>query len=423
MTSAQTVLTPTAVRAVQVHASDAEYRSWVNEHIPHPAARWQRMVIYRRFLGSFPDLSTWFDAPLSRRLGFTGGPRWAKGRTKTHEAIGYLAYLSLVKGISLDYEYLLARQFTRLFSVASGGGGLGVDTTMLQAWVERMVQLGYAEPTARADLTWSLTRLVLQRGDPNLDAITGDDVFALAAAVRSFGSRDDFALLRAAMHPRVPVADGAAERYVNNHLNKVHATHVLLYNLGQVSEPPTWGTVAQTLDWSDRLLPEPCPPAIRAVVERYLRLRLDAKSDRPQTVRLARESLRRFINWLCVEHPDIDNLSGIGRAIAEEYLDGCRPISARTPGSRWRSRQSNTRSTRLPRSAGTPPCGAGRMCRASRCSPCVTRRAARNPSPATYPHTSSTPWWPRSPPLRIPIRRRRCCWSGGRVHGETRSGA
>jgi hypothetical protein len=165
-----------------------------------------------------------------------------------------------------------------------------------------------------------LTRILLHRGDPDLDAITGRDVFALADAVRSFGSREDFASLRAAMHPRVPVADGAAESYIKNHLTKVHATHVLLYNIGQVAEQPTVGTIPKTLDWSDRLLPEPCPTPIRGVVERYLRLRLNAKFDRPQTVRLSRESLRRFINWLCVEHPDIDNLSRVDRGIAEEYL-------------------------------------------------------------------------------------------------------
>jgi hypothetical protein len=48
------------------------------------------------------------------------------------------------------------------------------------------------------------------------------------------------------------------------------------------------------LTWTDRLLPEPCAPAIREVIERYLRLRLEARFDRPQTVRLAREGLRRL---------------------------------------------------------------------------------------------------------------------------------
>lgn len=320
MTSAETLSSAGVGRAAPVHAKEADYKSWIYEHIPHPSARWHRMLIYRRFVESFPDLSTWFKSPLELRLGFTGGPASKKGRTTAHEAIGYLAYLSLVNGISLDYEYLLARQFTRLFSHAGGGGGLGVDVEMFEASVGRLVQLGYAELSARANLTWGLTRILLHRGDPDLEAITGADVFELAEAVRAYGARDDFVALRTGMHPGVPVENAAAERYIKNHLNKVHATHVLLFNIGQVAEPPTTGTVQKISDWSDRLLPEPCPPHIRTVVERYLRLRLDAKFDRPQTVRLSRESLRRFINWLGAEHPEIVSLAGVDRGIAEDYL-------------------------------------------------------------------------------------------------------
>jgi integrase len=320
MTSAEPLLSGAPGSAPQVHATEAEYKAWIYEHIPHPAARWHRMLIYRRFIESFPDLSTWFDSPLELRLGFSGGPVWTKGRTTAHEAIGYLAYLSLVRGICLDYEYLLARQFTRLSSRAAGGDGLGVDWKMFETSVGRLVQLGYAEPNARAHLTWGLTRILLRRGDPDVEAITGVDVFELAEAVRAYGARDDFVALRTAMHPGVLVSRGAAERYIKNHLNKVHATHVLLFNIGQVAEPPTTGTVRKVSNWSDRLLPEPCPPRIRTVVERYLRLRLDAKFDRPQTVRLSRESLRRFINWLGAEHPDIENLAAVDRRIAEGYL-------------------------------------------------------------------------------------------------------
>jgi hypothetical protein len=320
MSSAETLLSGVSGPPPRVHATEAEYRAWIYEHIRHPAARWHRMLIYRRFVESFPDLSAWFDSPLELRLGFSGGPAWTKGRTTAHEAIGYLAYLSLIHGIRLDYEYLLGRQFTRLFSLAAGGGGLGVDLEMFEISVERMVQLGYAEPNARAHLTWGLTRILLHRGDPDLDAVSGADIFELAEAVRAFGARDDFVALRTAMHPGVPVDGFAAQRYIKNHLNKVHATHVLLFNIGQVGEPPTTGTIPKISDWSDRLLPEPCAPQIRAVVERYLRLRLDAKFDRPQTVRLSRESLRRFVNWLRTGHPNIDNLSGVDRVIAEEYL-------------------------------------------------------------------------------------------------------
>ena len=123
MTSAETLLSGEPGQAPRVHAEEADYKSWVYEYIPQQWARWHRMLVYRRFVESFPDLSTWFNSPLELRLGFSGGPAWAKGRTTAHEAIGYLAYLSLVNGISLDHEYLLARQFTRLFSRASGGAG------------------------------------------------------------------------------------------------------------------------------------------------------------------------------------------------------------------------------------------------------------------------------------------------------------
>ena len=37
-------------------------------------------------------------------------------------------------------------------------------------------------------------------------------------------------------------------------------------------------------------------------------------------MRLSRESLRRFINWLGTEHPEIDGLGRVNRGIAEEYL-------------------------------------------------------------------------------------------------------
>jgi hypothetical protein len=129
MTSTRTLLRAGSGSAPQIHASEAEYKSWVYKHIPHPTLRWQRMLIYRRFVESFPNLSTWFQSPLDLRLGFCGGPVYANGRTTAHEAIGYLAYLSLVNGISLDYEYLLARQFTRLLSAKAADTVLASTTT------------------------------------------------------------------------------------------------------------------------------------------------------------------------------------------------------------------------------------------------------------------------------------------------------
>jgi hypothetical protein len=74
MTSAEPLLSGAPGSAPRVHATEAEYKAWIYQHIPHPAARWHRTLIYRRFIESFPDLSPWFDTPLELRLGFSGGP-------------------------------------------------------------------------------------------------------------------------------------------------------------------------------------------------------------------------------------------------------------------------------------------------------------------------------------------------------------
>jgi site-specific recombinase XerD len=251
-----------------------------------------------------------------------------------HEASGYLVYLSLRRGIALDYEFLLGRKYARLFAASFGGAGLGVDLDLFARHIDRLVQLGYPRAQASSSLTWGFGRLLLHRGDPALRAVTVDDLYQLGAAVRSFGERPDIDQLRRLLYAKRAdeMADGIGLRFVRNQLAHLHTVHVLLFNIGQVAEKPTTGTTT-IVGWADRLLPEPCPPDIRRVVERYLSIRLEAKFDRPQTVRLAREGLRRLVNWLHEHHPEITNLAQLDRRIIEEYLSwlpSC--ISQRTGG-------------------------------------------------------------------------------------------
>jgi hypothetical protein len=185
---------------------------------------------------------------------------------------------------------VLGRRFARILDPASGAAGYGIDLTLWESHVARLVQLGYPPAAARSHLTWGLGRLILTRGDPDLTAITTDDLYAAGSEIRQFGAQEDFLDLRRALYPvrGSSLTQDAGTTFVRTHLAKLHAVHVLLFNIGQVSEPPTVGTLRRPT-WTDRLLPEPCAPTIREAVERYLRIRLEAKFDRPQTVRLARE--------------------------------------------------------------------------------------------------------------------------------------
>ena len=126
------------VPLARAHASEDDYRGWVEAHIPACHARWERMRAYRRFTERWPDLEGWFAEPLPVRLGFTGAGLNASGRGPGHQAAGYLVYLSLVRGVGLDYGFLLGRMFARPFDPSAGGRGLGVDLALLERYRERM---------------------------------------------------------------------------------------------------------------------------------------------------------------------------------------------------------------------------------------------------------------------------------------------
>jgi len=79
--------------------------------------------------------------------------------------------------------------------------------------------------------------------------------------------------------------------------------------LVSVSRPAQWSGVSVVLS-----------AAITAVIDRYLRLRLDAAVDRPDTVRHLRDALGRLLIWLAEAHPEITNLVELRREHSEEFL-------------------------------------------------------------------------------------------------------
>lgn len=84
----------------------------------------------------------------------------------------------------------------------------------------------------------------------------------------------------------------------------------MLFNTGQIAVPAPGRS--DRVDWSENLLPNWAPPKIRAVVERYLRLRLDA--DRPENVRHSRDALRHLVKWPIIAHPETTNLANAYQA-------------------------------------------------------------------------------------------------------------
>lgn len=304
------------------HVDRATYRTWIWEHVPSSSVRSNRLQVFDEFVKHWPRLEDWFTAPLRQRL--LDQPGCVRGQHPHGGAsvvMPYLSYLSLVRGIGLDYELLLSRTFASPFTNSVHCGGLGVDIDLFARHVARLTQLGYSATGARQQLLWPLGRMLLHRGDPNLGALTIDDLDELRTAVDAFTTRLRSEPLREFYaRPR----DGRsrqpdpAKAYFATAIARLHAAHVLLFHIGQIDREPTGRIDAGS--WVEHLAPTGTPPKIRAVIERYLRLHLDANLDRPQTVRHFRDALRRLVVWLTAAHPEITNLAQLHREHVEEFL-------------------------------------------------------------------------------------------------------
>lgn len=303
------------------HVDRATYRAWVWRHIPTSSVRSARMKAYDEFVARWPRLENFFAAPLRQRLfdrddcvpgqNPHGGPS---------VIMPYLSYLSLVHGIDLDYELLLGRSFASPFTNSVHHGGLGVDVDLFHRHVARLAQLGYSPTGARHELLWPLGRMLLHRGDPDLSALGMEDLRELRTAIDRFTARlrlDPVREFYARPHGGKPTVDPAGN-YFKTAIARLHSAHTLLFHIGQIDEPPAKRIDAGT--WSDQLAPLEAPPRIRAVVERYLRLHLDAHLGRPQTVRHFRDALRRLVVWLGQAHPGITNVAQLHRGHAEQFL-------------------------------------------------------------------------------------------------------
>ena len=316
---ARLTLAPTPAPARRAHADRATYQDWINRHCSSYPVRRGRLDDYDRFVERWPSMRDWFDAPLRQRLGDKENRlRGQSPHSDTNGVMPYLTYLSLVQGVRLDYPVLLARTFHSPFKHQERYGGLGIDTELFDRHVARLEQLGYLR--ARTQLVWPLGRMLLDRGDPDLTMLGLDDLGELREAIYAFTARLRLEPSRE-FYSRAP--DGrppadVADTYLHSAIARLHAVHVLLFNVGQVSEPPIGRINAGS--WVEHLAPDFAPPKIRAVLERYLRLHLQANLDRPQTVRHARDALRRLVTWMASAHPEMGSLAELRREHAEEFL-------------------------------------------------------------------------------------------------------
>lgn len=333
------------------HASREEYFTWLDTVFNAGIrARGQarvpviksRRYFYDRFLKRWPDLEEWFAAPLLTRLDLSpdGTPALSaagKRNGPSCEAGPYLIYMSMVHRMPMDADYVMSRNFDSLLS-PKVAPALGVDLDLFNLLDQRQRQLGYRH--GRTSLTWAITRLLLWKGDPDITAITYEDLTAFGEEISRWCAFPQAPLIRANhVHSTRRIHDPAvlAPLFEKQCRGRLHALHVLLFNTGQIPREPMHGLRSDVI-WKQQPVPPGTPSAIAAPIDRWLSGRLQT-TDRAESVRGARDAFRYLLTWLAGNHPEITSLTELNRGHIEAYLTHLhdrinprngRPLAART---------------------------------------------------------------------------------------------
>jgi integrase len=263
--------------------------------------RLQRLAGRRQFVACWPDLPSWFAAPLPLRVGRLPGEHRRRLTCRiAYRARHYLLFLALGGYAHFDYAWLL------------GVGHLYVDTLTrqlgidlgIEALVADAVRLGFDRGSAVQGMHWCVGRLALHTGLREVSQWRMTHLAELLDAIRHFGQRPD-----------LPQFYTSPERYrtspSKHWITQVNQLHTVLFHRGQLpQEPrkpmPTW-----------RVRP-PLPPQIQVVIDRWVATR--RLTDRPATVERLERAVHGFSYWLGTHEPGLCSLAQVDREHVLRYL-------------------------------------------------------------------------------------------------------
>ncbi|KPI04489.1 integrase family protein [Actinobacteria bacterium OK074] len=290
----------------------AEYTAFITRLDVSAEWRSKHAAYHRRFVRTYPELTAWFALPLRQRLGWRTGEEQSRrsgpvdGFDQTvgwinFNARHYLIYLALTGRLRLGWGRLLGIGVLKPFLIADQ---LGLPLRQqVDAMRECLICLGHARREESFRLPWALIRLVLHPGDPDLGAITTDDVEEMRRAIRNL---DQIPGIDQVIAPeRLSTIKGAWG-------TSAFRAGMALFHAGIISTRPPRLEAVPPPSLSGKL-------RINAVMERFLAER--ALVLRPESMSSTRGGLRRFGLWLDTERPHIDSLDQLHRADLVAFME------------------------------------------------------------------------------------------------------
>jgi len=248
------------------HCPDGEYESFVRAQDGFNRDYLNAKLRYHRaFRDRWPDLASWFAAPLVERVGrLPGEAEHTVSFPASHKARPYLTYLGLRGYATFDYPWMFATAQLRVHDQATL---LGIELGT-PALVEEAVALGYNRSSASQAMHWSVARIVLRNGLTDVAAITSEHVAEALEEIRRFPEDPKFGSFYASADQFYA---GPAKCWITH----LHQLEVVLFHRGQVGDQPR----KLMPSWKP---PMTLPPRMLAVAQKWLAAR--RLTDAPSTV-------------------------------------------------------------------------------------------------------------------------------------------
>jgi integrase len=162
--------------------------------------------------------------------------------------------------------------------------------------------LGYGRKSAASKLPRTLKAPYLHRPAATFREDIAADITGLEQSLIAFGHRAD-------LHQFFGSAE-VFRRHAKSYREAVYALRLVLYHRGLLPAPPA-RTAARPVRVSPR-------PLMEALLERYLWARR-VQHARPATLAKIGGDVRRFIDWLAREHPELETFAEVTRDQALAY--------------------------------------------------------------------------------------------------------
>jgi integrase len=285
---------PSALRPEPVHCPAEEWRAHVEQAGGNRQYHLMRVRYRRQFVERWPSLASWFDEPLTERVGrLLGEPFHRPSFPISFRARTYLIYLGLRGHATFDYQWLFG---PGQLGIIESAAALGIDLGTAQLVCDA-IALGFNPASARQAMHWSVSRIALHTGIFDVAAITEDHIAEALQAIREFSDHPD---LDRFYPSRAQFLDGPGKGWITH----LHQLQVVLFHRGQLHTQPR------------KLMPSTkppmaLPPLMQAAASKWLAAR--RLTDAPATVDKLELAVRVFGDWLAEYLPGITSFADVTR--------------------------------------------------------------------------------------------------------------